>query len=60
MEIFDAGVVGASCIGGFAEDVVFEGPSWERGDVVGCCEVDEKVSERRAFSGGVGEEVEPM
>lgn len=63
MEIFDGGAVRGGCIGSFAEDAVFEGPSWERAeraDVVGCCEAGEEVSERRAFGGGEWEEVEPM
>ena len=60
MEIFDGGAVRGGCIGGFAEDAVFEGPFWERADVVGCREAGEEVSERRAFGGGEGKEVEPM
>lgn len=54
MEIFDGGAVRGACIGVFAEDAVFEGPSWERADVVGCREAGEEVSERRAFGGGEG------
>lgn len=60
MEILDACAVGGGCFGGFAEDAVFEGPSLERGDVVGDRKAGEEVSERRVFSGRVGEEVEPM
>lgn len=55
MEILDACAVGGGCIGGFAEDAVFEGPSLERGDLVGCLKAGEEV-----FSGRVREEVESM
>lgn len=60
MEIFDVRAVSGGCFGGFAEDAVFESPSLEKGDVVCCCEAGEEVSKGRAFTGGVGEEVEPI
>ena len=61
MEILDACAVGGDgCFGGFAEEAVFERPSLERRYVVACRKAGEEVSERRVYSGRVGEEVEPM